>query len=235
MQIAHPAPGLCLIRPALRLAIAAVLLVGASAAFAEVVVDEERRSYILDGASSAELAVQLETHRAMPSDGEPASSHGLTEVGIEARYELEPRVDGRCVLQRIRVHVHIVQTLPEWKPTHPTSPELGDEVKRMLRGLAVHEAGHRRHGIEAAGAVERRLLALPPAEDCRRARRAAARVLAREVIRLQVRAYNYDLATGNGRTQGAVLQEHRVAPRPSGSRVRRRYAPEEPVHRPEPR
>ena len=101
--------------------------------------------------------------------------------------------------------------------------------------LAVHEAGHRRHGIEAAGAVERRLLALPPAEDCRRARRAAARVLAREVIRLQVRAYNYDLATGNGRTQGAVLQEHRVAPRPSGSRVRRRYAPEEPVHRPEPR
>ena len=53
MQIAHPTPGLCLIRPALRLAIAAVLLVGASAAFAEVVVDEERRSYILDGASSA--------------------------------------------------------------------------------------------------------------------------------------------------------------------------------------
>lgn len=224
MQIAPPAPGCCLIRCVLRLAIAAVMLAGAPAAFAEVVVDEEQRSYILDGVSYAELAAQLETHRAMPSDGEPASSHGLTEVGIEARYELHPRVDGRCALANVQVRVELVQTLPVWKPAQaPSDRNFRLRVGQMLLGLHLHEAGHRRHALMAAGSIDRKLAALTAAESCRRARRAAERVVAREMLRLQIDELRYDQYTGRGRKQGAVLQMERDLPRPLPSQ-RRRHA-----------
>lgn len=190
-----------------------MLLVVAFVAKAEVIVDEQQRSYVMDGSGYPELAKQLETHRAPQADGDSARSHGLTEVGIETRYELHPRADGRCGLAHIQVRIHLIQTLPEWKPARPPSDEtLAARVGQMLLGLRLHETGHRRHALMAAASIDRKLAALSVAESCARARRAADRVVARELLKLQIDEQRYDQATDSGRKQGAVLQMQRDLP-----------------------
>lgn len=206
-------------RRAARACSALALALGlARSAAAEVIVDETRRHYVLDASDLPQLAAQLATRRAPAAHGAGARSHGLTEAGLETRYELDPRADGRCALRRIEVRVHLSQTLPEWRPAQAPAEGMAAPVARMLEGLAAHEAGHRRHVLAAAAAIDRRLAALGPAESCERARRAAERAISRELIRLQVNENNYDRATDRGRRQGAVLELDAPLPRPPRER-----------------
>ncbi len=185
---------------------------------AEVVVQEQRRHYLLDASTLPLLAVQLQASGSDAASGR--RSHGLTEAGIETRYELNPRVDGRCALRQIRVKVQLIQTLPDWKPAQPPPEGMAARVSRMLDGLASHEIGHRRHVLDTASSIDRKLSALSVAESCERARRAAERVVSRELIRLRVGERNYDLATDRGRRQGAVLELESPSPRPRPGRQR---------------
>lgn len=188
-------------------------------AAAEVVVTESRRHYVLDASTQQGLVEQLATRRAIAVHSDVSRSHGLTEARMETRYELAPRADGRCALRRIVVAVHLTQTLPEWTPAQPPAPGLTERVARMLEGLASHESGHRRHVLATAASIDRKLAALGVAESCERASRAAERVVSRELIRLQANERAYDLATGRGRKQGAVLERE-----PPAQRRRSRFA-----------
>ena len=89
---------------------------------------------------------------------------------------------------------------------------LAARVGQMLLGLRLHETGHRRHALMAAASIDRKLAALSVAESCARARRAADRVVARELLKLQIDEQRYDQATDSGRKQGAVLQMQRDLP-----------------------
>ncbi|MFA5683209.1 MAG: DUF922 domain-containing protein [Lysobacteraceae bacterium] len=204
----------------LRCGLLALLVIAPCAlpAMAEVVLSEELRHYTLDAVTAAELAEQLIERRRL-TDG--ARAHGLTEAHIETRYQLHPDASGQCRPDTLRVQVHIVQTLPQWVPQQTPPEALRAQMQRMLAALAVHEDGHRRHVLDAASAIERKLAALPAAINCERARRAAEGVVSRELTRLQARETNYDLATDHGRTQGAVLWVEEAAPRPRGRPSRR--------------
>ncbi len=179
-------------------------LVGA--AQAEVVINEREQRYLLDASTRVTLSQQLAAHQRRRDDDGAPRSHGLTEVEIETRYQLAPLDTIGCELRELRVTVNLAVTLPEWNPAKQPEPGLREDVARMLRGLAEHEAGHRRHVLETASAIERKLGDIPPAPACKQARRAAERIVRRALVRLRAREFNYDLATGDGRTQGALLK-----------------------------
>lgn len=193
-------------------ALGLALTAGSGSAGAEVRVIDEERSYILDASTLKEMAGQLARYYAQSSREEVARSHGLTEARIETRYELDLGAAGACALRDLQVQVHFVRTLPEWKPATPPEPETIEIVQSMLRGLAQHEEGHRRHVLDSAAAIDAKLSALPDAADCAEARRSAERIISRALIRLQMHEINYDLATDKGRKQGAFLQYERTSP-----------------------
>ena len=194
------------------LALGLALIGGFDSARAEVRVIEEERRYVLDASTLEEMADQLARYRAQSSRDDAARSHGLIEAGIETRYELDPGEAGDCGLRDLRVQVRLVRTLPEWKPASPAKPETIEFVDSMLRGLAEHEDGHRRHVLASASAIDAKLSALPKAPNCTQAQRAAERVVSRALIRLQIHEMNYDLATDKGRKQGALLRFERTSP-----------------------
>lgn len=177
-----------------------------SAAKAEVVINERQERYQFDASTRVSLSQQLAAHQQRRDDDGAPRSHGLTEVEIETKYELDSLDPSGCELRKLRVTVNLAVTLPEWDPAKLPESGLREEVARMLRGLAEHEAGHRRHVLETASAIERKLGDLPPAPTCKQARRAAERIVRRALVRLRAREFNYDLATGDGRTQGALLR-----------------------------
>lgn len=193
-------------------ALGLALIDGVGSARAEVRVIEEERSYILDASTLDEMADQLARYRAQSSRDDATRSHGLTEAGIQTHYKLDPSETGDCALRDLRVEVHLTRTLPRWKPASPPKPEMIEIVTGMLRGLAAHEEGHRRHVLASAATIDAKLAALSLASDCIQAQRAAERIVSRALIRLQVHEMNYDLATDKGRKQGAFLRFERTSP-----------------------
>lgn len=173
---------------------------------AEVRIAEREVRYVLDAYTLHGLQRQLE-HELQAAPGAPArSAHGLTRSEIELAYATEPRLPRGCRVDALQVRLNLSMTLPEWRPRIAPSTRVERQVMRMMAGLAVHEAGHRRHALLAAATIERRLSEQAPAPDCAVARRAIERTFRRESMRLQLRDQHYDIATGHGRTQGAQLE-----------------------------
>lgn len=200
-----------------RLALLAGLL-DAPLAAAQVVLHETRSEYVLDAADAPALRAQLAGRLAERAADGGVISHGLTRAELETRYELEPFEPAGCRLARIEVTLSIDTLLPVWRPARRPQADLAPRVARMLTGLATHEAGHRDNALEAARAVDEALRGLAPSADCRALRRAAQRLVSRALLRLRVREWTYDQATGGGSRQGAVLEVGREAPRRSAAR-----------------
>jgi predicted secreted Zn-dependent protease len=211
-------------RSAHRLGLAAALALLPTLAAAQVVLSETRSDYVLHGASAQDLRDQLQRRLAQRSAEGGVISHGLTRAELETRYQLRPDPGGGCVLDAIEVRLAIDTQLPVWRPAARHAAELVPRVEAMLAGLARHEAGHRDNAIAAAGAIDAALRALPARGECDGLRRAAQRLVSRALIRLRVREWNYDEATGRGRRQGAVLElenETQRVPRRPRSAARR--------------
>lgn len=196
-------------RSALALAFALALALAPGLAPAQVVLSETRSDYVLRGNTAAALSEQLQQRLAQRSAEGGVISHGLTRAELEARYRLQPDAAGHCALVAIEVRLAIDTQLPVWQPAGRRDPELAPRVESMLAGLARHEAGHRNSAIAAAERIDAGLRALPQATGCDALRRAAQRLVSRALIRLRVREWNYDEATGRGRRQGAVLEMQR--------------------------
>jgi predicted secreted Zn-dependent protease len=180
-------------------------LASVATAQAEVRYAERDERYQLDAYTLSGMRRELDRQLRPGGSIDARSSHGLTRSGIELRYETEAQLPQGCRIDALQVRLNLSVTLPEWRPRAPASPEDGIRIRRMLAGLAVHEAGHRRHAIAAARTIERTILSLPLAADCQLARRGIDRIYRRELMRFRLRDQHYDLVTGHGRTQGAQL------------------------------
>lgn len=182
------------------------LLLAASAAQAEVRIVERGTRYVLDASTLAAVRAQMADRlRIHEQDGLPRS-HGLTRSRIEVRRELSPLMPSGCEMRLLEVRLELDVILPSWRPARTPASGLRAQIESMLRGLAEHEAGHRRNSIDAARRIQRGLAALPVAADCEQAGLAVEKLMRRELVRLHLREMRYDERTGNGRTQGAVLR-----------------------------
>jgi predicted secreted Zn-dependent protease len=202
-------------------AVLSLALLAQPAVRAEVLLLETRSDYVLEGTTAAALREQLQKRLAQRASEGGVTSHGLTRAALETRYELEPGDGSRCVLEDIEVRLTIDTLLPSWRASGRPDPGLRPRVEAMLAGLARHEAGHREHVLETAGAVDAGLRAMPPASSCRELGRAAQRLVSRALIKLRVNEWNYDAATQGGRRQGAVLAIDAPPSRGRGSTPRR--------------
>lgn len=161
--------------------------------FPPVNVDDSVVLYPITGRNAAELRAQLENHG--PMAAEPG--HGRTRSEFEIASTLEP-TDGACHLDAASITLRTVITLPQWVDRRDASAEEADRWVESHALLSRHEAGHRRHAVDAAHALRDALAKLAPQRDCRTLQWAVDRELQRVVWKLELRGNRYDSRTRNG-------------------------------------
>lgn len=158
--------------------------------------------YPISGTTASDLRSQMQRHG--PRDPVTAQRFDARvdwRVNWSFRYAINRQ---QCTMQRVKTHVHVTYTLPQWKPLAPVERSLVTEWNQYLAALQHHEDGHKRHGLEAGRAILRTLTPLSAA-SCRDLER-AAQSAARAVIQTyNQKDFEYDRLTRHGYTQGAVF------------------------------
>lgn len=74
--------------------------------------------------------------------------------------------DGACRIGSFTVRVHSRQWLPKWTQHAVAPADLRERWDAFLKGLRVHEDGHKANGIKAGNDLARRLRGMKPYPDC---------------------------------------------------------------------
>jgi predicted secreted Zn-dependent protease len=166
-------------------------------------IDTHTHLYDVDGASADELVDSL--RQRAPSDGTTTWA-GITEWSFNATYRFRAALDGcRADADSVNVTARVKLVLPRWGAEAQAPRPLADQWRRFSDALFVHEAGHRSIAIQAAAELASTLRSLAPADSCLAFESSVktAATAALEGHNHQQEAY--DLATGHGASQGAVL------------------------------
>jgi len=194
-----PAPRLhrALLLAALLPALAAL----APAAHAEVK-EELKYTYYEVEVRPGRLDPQIRAATPIRENGRPF--HGNTRWYVRWRYQVGPSGGPQCRVATLNVELTLEITLPKIRGASARQQQAFD---RYLEKLRAHEMGHVEIDREAARAVERELLALPPGRDCD-SFRAALNTAGHAVLeRYRRKNRDYDDSTNHGRSQGAVLND----------------------------
>lgn len=156
-----------------------------------------RSRYRVEGGSDRQLTEALR-------DGSPAGAHALTDFGLTLSYDLYEEAAG-CRIDRIAVQLEIQMQLPRLADDVRASAERRARWRHAREGLNRHEHGHIDIALEHAERLLEALHDLPTSGDCRAARRVAGRQYMRLAMRHSLAQQIYDLRTGSGARQGAVI------------------------------
>ena len=85
------------------------------------------------------------------------------------------------------------------------TPAQGAQFEKYLSALRNHELGHYGIGKEAASVIDRAILSLPEMPSCRALETAANDLGNRTLNDYREKERQYDVSTGNGKSQGAWL------------------------------
>ena len=168
-----------------------------------IAVDERIEYYRIEGRTSVQLAAQMERLGPVRTLGGMRST-ALTRWELAWNHISELR-DGLCHPVDLDVQVSVVITLPEWSPSRAVDRELAVKWRAFMSRVREHEDVHRRHGLQAASALQQAVAALPPQPDCRSLARAVT-IAGRQEIRRYARISRaYDVDTDYGKKKGVRL------------------------------
>lgn len=111
--------------------------------------------------------------------------------------------EGECALSWFKVSVDVTTTRLQWVDRGDAPAELVDRWERFTDALDEHERGHKRLGLEAAAAVERRLVLVEPQSSCDRLDHALNEAARESIDGFRETERRYDENTRHGKTEGA--------------------------------
>lgn len=149
---------------------AALALGGCTTSRSDVSVD----FYKISGQTTADLDREIERKG-------PKTDAGRHAVAV-ARIRMVPnisyrRVSGGCVISSAQVGVKAKVTLPTWTGRARAGKKLGQAWDNIDRYTRMHEAVHVAIAFRFARDIEATLKVLPPASDCREARKVAGELI----------------------------------------------------------
>jgi predicted secreted Zn-dependent protease len=160
----------------------------------------ETEYYPVEGSSLRALLTSLRERG--PSDG-----HGTWAANTAwvFRWSYKPVSGAECRVGSASVELALTYTYPQWTAPVDASPAVVAAWEGYLARVELHEHGHRDIAEAAAADLVKALEALPAQSSCdalaATARSTAGQILTRHADDQRA----YDLETGHGATQGAVL------------------------------
>ena len=131
--------------------------------------------------------------------------HGLTRWNVDWNYRWWQKT-GSCRITETSVKAVGKITLPVLYGADQPQRTRFDAYRVKLE---THELGHYYFALQAARAIDTRLKSLPEFSDCSRLERQANQEAQNILDHFIQQERQYDIDTGHGRTQGAILQPDR--------------------------
>lgn len=187
------------------IALLLLLIIMPVIAFCEPDVIEQTRYYNVEGDSPQSIRQSMNTQRRMFVKG---GYDAYVSWFLAWRFRYDDDLKG-CKINTVSTKLKVRYILPRWVGGERSSSKILIATKarwqKYYAALLEHEHGHRDWGINAATAIEQRLLAMPYARDCLSLRRDAQSLAVRVLANYLRREKHYDRDTRYGATQGAVF------------------------------
>jgi predicted secreted Zn-dependent protease len=131
-------------------------------AFAEPNINEKIHFYKIQGNSGQELKKQMDT---LGPKTNAQQFNASTKWIVTWQYGYQEK-NHICQLTSLKVDLHIHYLYPRWVNYQSSHPTLQQKWNVCLKDLNQHEKGHGKNGKNAATAVEKALLNIPPKTSC---------------------------------------------------------------------
>jgi predicted secreted Zn-dependent protease len=162
------------------------------------IVEQSDAYYDISAVSERGLALAMQRQ----SPGKPYPAY--TEWRVSWVYQDIVAPDGGCRVATAQSKVQATVTMPRWTDSSWASDALRLTWNLRLREIRQHEQDHVQHGIAAAEAVQKALLALPPAESCNALKDEVQRTAQAIVEDAHRKDRAFDLQTAHGITGPTV-------------------------------
>lgn len=113
--------------------------------------------------------------------------------------------DGKYKISKAGSNVEIKFVLPDWQDRNRAPAALQEKWNNYYKALVEHEKGHAKIGREAAAAVIRAIMDVPPQSSGDQVSRAANAAANRVLERYRTEEREYDRKTRHGMKTGAVF------------------------------
>jgi predicted secreted Zn-dependent protease len=134
-----------------------------------------------------------------------------TRWGFKSSFEYSEPAAGGCRMSRITLRTAIRTVLPPWADFDKAAPALQMQWQAFIAAGRVHEKGHYDNAVRAVEEIAAGLRRLTAADTCDALTRAANKVTADVLARIQAIDEKYDAETGHGVRQGALWKAIRPA------------------------
>ena len=140
--------------------------------------------------------------KASPIRENGKSFMGHTAWTVKWDMNLTKQGNGQCTIDQVRTHLHSIVTLPQAALTDEREKSRFDAFFSALRA---HELDHVAIAHDAAREIDQRILRLPAMSACDQLEDAANELGQMLLGEARRRGVAYDVQTGHGKTQGAML------------------------------
>ena len=161
----------------------------------------ENRYYEISPRSPYEIKQEL--MRQSPVRAGSGSYNGHTDWFINWRFQAARGPYG-CRATQIQTSVHVVHILPTLS-TRVTDQQTIDVFNKFNAALTTHEKNHGNNGLLAAREIDKAINEIPPQRDCQTLIRMIDNIGNSLVQKYAAKDDEYDRATSNGFTEGAVI------------------------------
>ena len=184
----------------LRAAATALALYGWACAHAAVQEEHAERKYPVHAEPNQSLREALNAATPILVNGK--RFHGYTRWYVRWQFQWAPDPQGRCRITKVNTRLTTEVQLPDLRRGTEAQQARFD---RYLPALSQHEQGHVQVGRDAAQTIDRAIADMPAAADCATLER-NANTLGQALLQEHVeREKQFDVTTGHGATQGALL------------------------------
>jgi len=141
--------------------------------------------------------------RRSPIRSGDGSFNGHTDWYIDWQYGTAAAPHG-CQLNNIQTKVHVIYILPALSE-YVTDKQTIDVFNKFNTALTQHEKNHGNHGLSAAREMDKVFNEIQPQQSCHSLARIVDGIGNSIVQKYAQKDNEYDRATNNGATEGAVI------------------------------
>ena len=179
-----------------------VIVFPTSNALAEIQVEESFKHYQISPRYARDIVFEL--RRNSPVRRQNQIYHGETEWELRPNFRWK-QIGKLCYVEDFVVKVETEYTMPQLSEAANADEAIKAKFDRFYEALLVHEKGHHEFGMKAAREIHHLLEHAEPVRGCKVLRKRLTRDINEIIEAYDKLNQAYDVETGHGRTQGAVI------------------------------
>ena len=179
-----------------------IIVLSTNSASAEIQVEETFKYYQISPQHARDIVFELRKNS--PVRRLNQIYHGETEWELRPNFRWK-QIGKLCYVEDFVVKVETEYTMPQLSEVANADEAIKAKFDKFYEALLVHEKGHHEFGMKAAREIHHLLEHVEPVRGCKVLRKRLTRDINGIIEAYDKLNQAYDIETGHGRTQGAVI------------------------------